>query len=115
MKVQGNYMSRYINEFTTTKTPDEVGRIIMDFMNVNGFKAYNYKNEQCFKKGMGILTGPQFLKVLMKENIIHIEGWIKLALLPGVYLGEMGTKGFYGIIPKKMLQLNIDILERVLK
>lgn len=37
-----------------------------------------------------------------------LEAWIKFAILPGVYVGEMGTKGFVGALPKQLLKERVD-------
>lgn len=61
------------------------------------------------KKGVGLLTAPQFLKLSVNNDGSYVlEAWIKFAILPGVYVGEMGTKGFVGALPKQLLKERVD-------
>ena len=58
-----------------------------------------------------------FGKFMYRENFEFVqkndgsyvlEAWIKFAILPGVYVGEMGTKGFVGALPKQLLKERVD-------
>lgn len=61
------------------------------------------------EKGVGLLTAPQFLKLSVNNDGSYVlEAWIKFAILPGVYVGEMGTKGFVGALPKQLLKERVD-------
>lgn len=105
-------MSRYVHDLETHKAKDEVTKITEEYLEKEGFKKTTYKGEECWKKGMGVLTGPQYVKVEPAEGKVHIEGWIQFAVLPGVYVGEMDTSGALAIIPKRKLKGRIEELEK---
>lgn len=48
------------------------------------------------------------------EGSVRVEAWIKWALLPFVFVGEMDLKGCFGFIPKKFLKDKVIILEKLL-
>lgn len=107
-------MSRYVNEIQTDKNSDEVLRVASDYLASEGFQKVDYEGEQVWKKGHGVALGPQFIKVVPDQNKVHIEAWIKMALLPGVYISEMDTSGFIGGAPKRRLKKRVAVIEQVL-
>lgn len=107
-------MSRYVNDLTTKKKGNDVIRTVTDYMAKEGFRKISQNGEEVWKKGFGLLLGPQFLKIEPLDKKIHIEGWIKFAILPGVYVGEMGTEGFIGVIPKRKLKTRVEQIEKML-
>jgi len=107
-------MSRYLIEFQSSKTKAEIGQILDTYFANEGFKPIEYKGEHVYKKGIGLLTAPQYLLVEYGDNAVKIQAWIKNALLPGVYVGEMGLKGFVGAVPKAALRSKVDYLVKIL-
>ena len=110
-------MSRYTEEFVFDGNQEQLEAQIQNYMNQEGFKLTNYKGETVFKKGVGILTGPEYLKVEYFEGSVVIGAWVKFVLFPGIFLGEMGIKGGIGAVPKKLLKNRvtriIDIIQEV--
>jgi len=107
-------MARYTRDITTGKSEDELKKSIQEFMGKEGFKDTVYNQEKVWKKGMGILTGPQFLKTELQSGAVRLQAWIKLALLPGVYIGEMGITGFFGFALKAVLKKRVENLEKLI-
>ncbi len=107
-------MARTISDFQSTRTDEQVQQIVMDFMGKEGFKYTTVKGEPVWKKGVGMMAAPQFMKVECKNGHVHIEAWVKMALLPGVYVGEMALKGFVAIAVKKPLQNRVNTLTAIL-
>lgn len=107
-------MSRYVHDLKTSKSQDEVNRITSDYLSREGFKQVDYEGEMVWKKGTGLALGPQFLKIIPSEGKVHIEAWIKFAILPGVFLGEMDTEGFVGGAPKRRLKKRVMAIENSL-
>ena len=109
-------MARYVNDL---KVPISVeGKLteVENYLTSEGFKQAKYKGSPVWKKGLGLMLGPQYVHLTSKEGSIHLEAWIKLALFPGVYLGEMGIEGVFGMIPKKKLKKRVlEIEERIKK
>jgi hypothetical protein len=56
-----------------------------------------------------------FYVVTARDNQVTVEGWIKFALLPGVFVGEMGVGGFFGFAIKTILKTYIQRLEASLR
>lgn len=69
------------------------------------------KDENVWKKGKGVLTGPQYIKLTpLNDGTYILEAWVKFAILPGVYVGEMGITGFFGAIPKSFLKARVEMI-----
>ena len=100
-------MSRYMRDVITAKDTDEVRRLADELLAGQGFRQVNYGSETVWKKGHGLALGPQYSKVEPGEGKVHIEAWVRIAVLPGLYMGEMGTDGFIGAIPKRRLKTRV--------
>jgi len=96
-------MARYVNEIKSPVDPNLLTDPISQYMQSEGFSLYNYKGTTLWKKGVGMLTAPQYLAISYTPDAVRIEAFIKYALFPGVYIGEMGIKGFFGALPKSLL------------
>lgn len=107
-------MARYVKDFPTTKSPEEIMKIANDFFYKEGFNRVNFKGEDVWKKGIGF-TSPQFIKLQLAPGMIHMEAWLKFAWFPGVYSGEMGLTGATAFAIKKMLASRVNTLEALLK
>lgn len=105
-------MSRYTNTIKSSLPVEAVANVTEQYLRGEGFALSIIDGQQVWKKGMGILTGPQMILVGIVPGSIRIEAWIKFALLPGVYVGEMGLDGFVGGIPKQALKSRVKELEK---
>ena len=86
---------------------------IGDYLSAEGFKQETYKGVLAWRKGNGILTGPQYVIISYGPDFVQVEAFLKFAILPGVYAGEMGANnGFVGAIPKSMLLRRISTIEQ---
>jgi hypothetical protein len=108
-------MARYINTIETTKDMNTARFVAEDFFSKEGFVKINYKGEEVWKKGIGLLTTPQFFKVTYAEGKVYLQAWLKYAILPGVYLGEMGITGAFAFAIKKVLASRVKTLEALIK
>jgi hypothetical protein len=85
----------------TNKTDDELRFIFGSLFTEKGFVYQTYKNEEVWKKGVGMLTAPQIFRVQKVDNEhVQIEGWVPFAILPGVYVGEYGLEDVMGYLVK---------------
>lgn len=107
-------MARYIVDFETSKPDDMIRYITEDFFSKEGFTLVDFKGEVVWKKGTGLMTAPQFVKVSSLSGRVHLEAWMKNAILPGVYVGEMGLDGAYGWAVKKVLKDRVNTLTALL-
>ena len=101
-------MSRYTMSFVTPCPPQQVNDCFSSYLISEGFEIKTENGENYWKKGVGLLVAPQCIKLNYQNNVYIIEAWIKFALLPGVYVGEMGLDGFFGCIPKSMLKSKVE-------
>lgn len=100
-------MSRFVADYTISKPDDMIKFIAEDFLKKEGFSQTVYKGENVWKKGIGAVTAPQFIKLQYGQGHVHLEAWIKS-------FGEHGLTGFYGAIPKSELNSRVQNLVRLL-
>lgn len=109
-------MSRYVNDVSVVKSPEEADAMITQFMASKGFKLKKHEGGvKLWQKGDGWVAAPQFISTAAHAGSVRIEAWIKYAWLPGVYSGEMGLTGFFGFAIKAMLKSTVQALENELK
>lgn len=106
---------RYQNDVTISWPAETAEQIIRDFFDKEGFVLADYKGERVWKKGVGLMTAPQFVKTTCRQGSVQIEAWLKFAILPGVYCGEMGLNGFWGFAVKQMLRGRVEALIALLQ
>lgn len=94
-------MARQVNDIFINKPDDFVHYIVGDFLTKNGFVLKQKKGEQYWQEGNGFITAPKCFKYSYYNGMIHIEAWLKVPLLPGVYISEMNLEGSYGYLIKK--------------
>lgn len=83
---------------------EEAISILLQALELEGFKPYDYKGEACYKKGTGMATSMQFVKIYKDDQNIHIIVWLRSGA-GSAYIGpEMNLNGVVGAIPKKMLK-----------
>ncbi|MCI8497589.1 MAG: hypothetical protein HFE85_04995 [Clostridiales bacterium] len=107
-------MARYLNNIPSPIPPERIYELASSVLQAEGFQYVTYKGENVWKKGTGVLTAPQFIAITCHDGKVTIQAWIKYALLPGVYVGEMGLKGFFGIAIKEMLKARVNRLEQAI-
>lgn len=106
---------RFVAEFQVNQPEEFVGFILTDFFAKEGFQLTDYNGERVWKKGIGMLAAPQFIKVSYYAGQVHLEAWLKFAILPGVYCGEMGLDGFWGFAIKEQLKSRVMALIQLLQ
>lgn len=102
-------MARYKNVIPLTIDIDQLRQDIEKYLISEGF---NKIDSSVWKKGIGMMTAPQFISFYFSGNSIVIEAWLKYAILPGLYFGEMGIDGFFGALPKQLLKGRVLNIER---
>lgn len=109
-------MSRFTQNFTSQFTSQQVFDFFADYLMKEGFSQHTEKGEGCWKKGVGMATYPQFIKLTRTQTGIYtLEAWLKYPILPGVYVGELGLSGFFAVVPKQLLQKRVDDILNALK
>lgn len=105
---------RFVTNFMINRSEEFVWSVTQDFFAKEGFQLTEYKGERVWKKGNGWFTGPQFMKVEYGNGQVHLEAWLKFAILPGVYCGEFGIDGALFFAVKAHLRTRVDALIRLL-
>ena len=108
-------MSRYIQPFTSVYNPQQVMNCFNSYVQQEGFEFVNKNDESYWKKGVGLLMAPQYLKLTPANGGYVLEAWLKFAILPGVYVGEMGINGVFGAVPKALLKDRVETLLKMLQ
>lgn len=104
----------YVADFNTGKPDDFIRFVSEDFLRKEGFALTTVKGEVVWKKGKGLLAAPQFLKLQYANGVVHLEAWLKYAILPGVYCGEMGLDGAMAFAIKAALRDKVNALVALL-
>ena len=108
-------MGRYIRDIVLNKPNDFVAFMINDYLSKEGFKLVEFKGQQVFRCGGGLFEMPKFLVWNYQNGVFHMEAWVRICWLPGVYGKENEIKGFYGALPKQMYKQSLEELERLLQ
>ncbi|HEX9093670.1 MAG TPA: DUF2510 domain-containing protein [Coriobacteriia bacterium] len=109
-------MSRYVNDLPTALSRGQAGAVITEYLKGEGFVYGLERGEMVWRKGIGWLSSPQFMKVEPADGAVHLEAWMAgFAFLPGVYAGEQGLDGVYGWAVKAALKARVMELERRLE
>ena len=106
-------MSRYESVFQITQPQQALFPQIRSYLELEGYDYTNYKGEDLFKKGVGIVSAPSFVSVSFPGNMIRIQAFIKFAFLPGVYGDDMDLEGFTGVAVKKPLKRRVERIEQM--
>lgn len=107
-------MPRHIREFRLQAPPEQTFGIIHQYMIANGFTYTTFEGEQVFKKGDGWITAPNVVKVTYGPDRVRVEAWLRYAILPGVYGGELAFDGFVGCAVKGTIKKCFAYIEQVL-
>lgn len=107
-------MSRTVKEYRYQMLPPYFQQQLEQLLAAEGYQPYMDKGVRVYKYGSGWMTAPKFFAVTIFPNVIRVEGWIKTAILPGVYCGESKLSGVFGSIPKASAKMTLEQLERFL-
>lgn len=103
-------MARYSKRLPTDELADALHDQIAAYLTQEGFTCIDAA-DNTWKKGMGIMLGPQYVRFETTPGELLLEAWIKFAVVPGVYVGEMGIEGMFAMIPKRKLKARIQDIE----
>ena len=107
-------MARTCKRFALAADMSAATGPIEQFLTSEGFSQKGYKGEQIWKKGTGLGTAMQFLKIEYAPGEVVVYGWIQMGV------GDIGgqeheLKGIVAFIPKKNLLSRIDKIEAIVK
>lgn len=107
-------MPRFIRDFRLKEPPEQSFAAISQFLTMSGFVYQTLDGENIFKKGDGWVSAPTCIKVTYGPEAVRLEGWLKYAILPGVYGGDLGRSGFVGCAVKGNLKSCFDWCQNLL-
>lgn len=103
-------MARYVKDMVLNQPDDFVQFIMNDFLGKNGFVLSQWKDEQVFRAGDGVVEGYKYLKWTYFNGMFHLEAWLK-----GTTGKEMGLDGAWGLLMKKPYKESLEQLFAVLQ
>ena len=105
-------MGRTTKDFVfSTPVPQALTDMVHNYLTSEGYKYKMKKNEGVYQKGAGLMMGPTFIKLSVINNCIRLEGWQEMAVLPGVYVGEIEIESFVGVAVKGPLKERFATVE----
>ncbi|MCI7107194.1 MAG: hypothetical protein MR945_04860 [Agathobacter sp.] len=107
-------MGRYVRHELLNQPEDFVQYMMNDFLSKHGFQFVEFKGQMVFRAGGGWFEMPKFLVWSYQNGVFHMEAWIRMLILPGVYSKENDMSGFYGALPKKMYKDDLEQLMSLL-
>lgn len=108
-------MGRTIRDFQVTVPPETIFQEIQQYLTAEGYTFTQFQNENLFKKGNGILMGPTFIKVSWMNYSMRLEAWMKMAILPFVFVGENDLESFVGAAVKGPLKDRFAHIEDIIR
>lgn len=107
-------MGRYIRDFMIKTDPQPVLAAVFNYLQSEGYEYTELDGEKVYKKGKGLVTGPSIFKIYQYGAAIRLETWMKYAIAPGLYVGELDTTGFVGSALKGPWKNRIAHIEHLL-
>ena len=108
-------MSRYVADFATSKSPDQVERVVSRYLSGEGFVQAAYGDEQVWQKTKWFSNdGAQYIAITPSQDGVHLEAWVRFTILPGLSIGEIGTVAIFARIPMKRLMKRVEHLAQFL-
>lgn len=107
-------MPRTVKEYPFYGQPEALFNAVHQYLLSEGYEYRVYDNENVFKKGKGLASGPTFIKLSFGPNAVRLEAWLKFAALPGVYAGESDLDGFVGAAVKGPLKKRFAQIEQMI-
>lgn len=104
-------MGRTVREYSLPAPSQELVMEVQNYLSSEGYKPKLEGGEEVYQKGSGLMMGPTFIKFTMNGNIARVEAWMKYAILPGVYGGEIDLDSFVGAAVKGPLKSRMAFIE----
>ena len=79
----------------------------VNILQANGFKEVSYNGETVWKKGTGLLTAMQYIKIEFTDTTLVVSGWVQ-AGVGSVGGNEMALNGIVAAVPKKSVMKVIE-------
>ena len=70
-------MARTIINLPLRNSVDESYNTAVNILQANGFKEVSYNGETVWKKGTGLLTAMQYIKIEFTDTTLVVSGWVQ--------------------------------------
>lgn len=92
-------------------TIDETNNTATYILQSNGFNQIDYNSEAVWKKGTGLMTAMQYVKLEFESDCLVVSAWVQ-AGIGNAGGSEMELSGFVAAVPKKSL---MKVIEKIKK
>ena len=72
-----------------------------------GFRRTDYRGEPIWKKGTGMMTAMQYVRVRVRGNLLGVSAWVMIRVGSADFC-EMPLTGVVAVIPKKSLEDSLN-------
>lgn len=100
-------MARTIINLPLRNSVDESYNTAVNILQANDFKEVSYNGETVWKKGTGLLTAMQYIKIEFTDTTLAVSGWVQ-AGVGSVGGNEMALNGIVAAVPKKSVMKVIE-------
>lgn len=107
-------MGRYSKTLQVTTSFQAVHEALSTYLLGEGYEYVNSNGESVFQKGNGWMVAPTVFKFTYIGNTVQMETWMRISILPFVYIGETTPSGFVGCLQKGKWKKRIAIVESIL-
>ncbi len=104
-------MPRTVKDFMYNGSIEPLRNATEQYLRSNQFQSAIVNGEQVFQKGNGFFLAPKFLKITFFQGGIRVEAWMKYAIVPGAFVGEIGLDTFGLSIPRAQLKKTVAQIE----
>lgn len=110
-------MGRSSCDFILPQPANDLTAMVDAFLVSEGYTLKQLEGERVYQKGAGLAMGPTFIRFLVNGTNVRLEVWMKYAVLPGVYAGEIDNKSFVGSAVKgplkdRMARIEMMVMQR---
>lgn len=93
---------------------NQVDGVIKNILFQEGYKEINRNNEIVWKKGTGLLTAMQYIKIEYGSGYVDVSGWVQ-AGVGSIGGKEMDLNGIIGALPKKSVMKVISKIQNFIR
>lgn len=80
----------------------------------DGYHPINYRGEQVWKKGVGVMTAMHYIKVDWAEDHVVLSGWVQAGLGDDGFSEMAADNGVLAMAPKKSVKKTIEKIRQAI-
>lgn len=86
-------MARYVASYQINRSDQYIEDVSKNYFSKAYFYPIELNGERLWERTAGMGMGPLRMRFRHANGIIHLEAWASIALLPGIYVGQLGPEG----------------------